>query len=660
MRIEQLLYGYQDGHGRLAGSIYNLSPKDSARISMMSDWSGYKDPTGKDHSYITSYYLEDSGFYVIAKSWYAQEMDRPGCVWTQSLLIPLADMPPAFDFRKIQSLFERPKRGEFGPYNKPIETDDSDKSRVNWEGKKPDRVSLMFILLTLLTGEENFYMKVESESWWYQQFCLTILQFLPVGILRRVSLSSGGMHPRKMDDELLTMQFVNNSEAISLLTPPWTGKLEESSFNYGLNIVARAMMAGGNDVSALIRIFSGDIGTDGKKFVAVSQLIGTLYLGIRKDSKIDYKDILGIVTDNFPTVEEGKLVKENFLGMRITDLFCSNDTFLFYISTIDHLEDMVSADQMKLEDRIKGLTEEKYYSLIKRILVSDVLSAFGRGILNNSCYFLKSDDIESLNDNEWRGLMAYWGNNKNYLLSDKWMALQGERFNDILWRFSRIDNDGFQYWGELLNTILTNDVYVDDGLVNKLYTNIDDCSLRVLDYLNSGHELLRYGVIHVKPFREVDKLVEWIRNQVCISSQVETLIINYVWPSDYNIRQSNPQIWRWMIDNDNGSKVPAFYVFMFEIAWQWNGEIILLFFRHCFYKVHTGLADSGLGDRIWNRVYRYGGSVSLFQEWDRCLKLRKGFVAHLKGLGFSRNDLKEITPDEKLNETLLGIYDKMS
>ena len=66
MRIEQLLHGYKDGHGRLAGTMYNLSSNDSARLSMMSDWSGYKDPAGKDHSYITAYYLEDSGLYVVA------------------------------------------------------------------------------------------------------------------------------------------------------------------------------------------------------------------------------------------------------------------------------------------------------------------------------------------------------------------------------------------------------------------------------------------------------------------------------------------------------------------------------------------------------------------------------------------------------------------
>ena len=64
-------------------------------------------------------------------------------------------------------------------------------------------------------------------------------------------------------------------------------------------------------------------------------------------------------------------------------------------------------------------------------------------------------------------------------------------------------------------------------------------------------------------------------------------------------------------------------------------------------------------DRIWNRMYRYGGNVSLFQEWDRCLKLKKGIVAHLKTLGFSRAVFERFTPDGKINESLVEIYDKM-
>ena len=41
------------------------------------------------------------------------------------------------------------------------------------------------------------------------------------------------------------------------------------------------------------------------------------------------------------------------------------------------------------------------------------------------------------------------------------------------------------------------------------------------------------------------------------------------------------------------------------------------------------------------------------------VKLKKGIVAHLKRLGFSRDVFEKFTPDEKINESLVEICDKM-
>lgn len=661
MRIEQLLHGYKDGHGRLAGTMYNLSPNDSARLSMMSDWSGYKDPAGKDHSYITAYYLEDSGLYVVAKSWYAHEMERPGCVWTHSLLINIDNLPSAFDFRMLLPLFVRPRKGDYSVYNKPIELNDEEMTPVKWEGTKPDRVSLMFMLSTLLAGVERFYMKVEQESWWYQQLCLVMLQYLPAGIIKKISLSSGGSSPRKIDDEMLSMQFVGNIEAISLLSPPWEGKLTEADFNVGLNIAVRAMLGNGNDVSTLIRVFAKDIGSEGKKYMAVCQLIASLYLGAY-NKKVNYKDILGIVVANFPSKEEGRLVKDNFLGRRIVSLFCPENEFLYLMSVSDHIEDCVDAGRIGLEERVDDLANSgngEYAQFIKRLLNSDVISTYGRQILANSYRYFDSDDIDSLSDEQWRSITTYWLSGKEFLMSDTWLVLRGDRFNDILWRFAKADNDRYAYWIKLLGVVLSNDAFVDDLLIDKFYQHISDCATRVLDYLNANEKILRYNSLHIRPFRDVEALVIWLGNQEQVTSLVETLIVNYVWPSDYHVIHSTPNVWRWMIRNDNGKKSPAYYVFMYEIAWQWRDKDIIDFYKHCFHQVHNGLADRALSDRIWNRMCRYGGKVSLLQEWDRCLKLKKGLVVHLKGLGYNREVFKDLTPEDKINESLVEIYDKV-
>lgn len=58
---------------------------------VMSDASG-PGVTTLSNVYFTGYPLVESGLYVIASTWAAPEMSRPGCVWTHSVLISFADL----------------------------------------------------------------------------------------------------------------------------------------------------------------------------------------------------------------------------------------------------------------------------------------------------------------------------------------------------------------------------------------------------------------------------------------------------------------------------------------------------------------------------------------------------------------------------------------
>ncbi len=53
---------------------------------VLSDMSGPSMQPGFDE-YLTAYPLPGAELFVFAKTWYAPEMQRPGCVWTHSLLI---------------------------------------------------------------------------------------------------------------------------------------------------------------------------------------------------------------------------------------------------------------------------------------------------------------------------------------------------------------------------------------------------------------------------------------------------------------------------------------------------------------------------------------------------------------------------------------------
>jgi hypothetical protein len=104
--VDQMLHGYAGGHRLLSGSV-KLHDSDARSMLVYSDASTTQlsDP---DHGYITGYPLAEGAKYVVARTWPAPEMSRPGCVWTHSILIAFADLATLTSARSLLTLFRRP------------------------------------------------------------------------------------------------------------------------------------------------------------------------------------------------------------------------------------------------------------------------------------------------------------------------------------------------------------------------------------------------------------------------------------------------------------------------------------------------------------------------------------------------------------------------
>lgn len=117
--VHQALHGYSDGH-RLISSSLTLPSAEARRMLVMSDLSGpgvRPDPNG----YLTGYPLEGAGKYVLARTWAAPEMPRPGCVWTHSIIIDNADIATLSSADELLSKFRRPEpSGSRSAYAMPI------------------------------------------------------------------------------------------------------------------------------------------------------------------------------------------------------------------------------------------------------------------------------------------------------------------------------------------------------------------------------------------------------------------------------------------------------------------------------------------------------------------------------------------------------------
>src|SRR4051812_48033964 len=109
IEIHQTLHGYRDGHELLAASLPLTGPSRRTMLAL-SDLSGDGSPRGFGE-YLTGYPLEDAGLYALARTWYAPEMSRPGCVWTHTVLVGLRDLGTLTELGALRAHFRRPERG---------------------------------------------------------------------------------------------------------------------------------------------------------------------------------------------------------------------------------------------------------------------------------------------------------------------------------------------------------------------------------------------------------------------------------------------------------------------------------------------------------------------------------------------------------------------
>ena len=136
-------------------------------------------------------------------------MERPGCVWTHSLLLDISEDSVFFDYRALFFAFIRPQRDKYADYNKPLDLrgEIKDKTLMPSPFKMP---SLAHWLHILLKKGESLVFVVNQPTSYYQIFLLSLMNHLPIGILLKMSMCSGTGRIRKYENELFDLQFIVN------------------------------------------------------------------------------------------------------------------------------------------------------------------------------------------------------------------------------------------------------------------------------------------------------------------------------------------------------------------------------------------------------------------------------------------------------------------
>lgn len=116
--LNQCLFGYENGHRLLASSV-RLPEEAASFLLLHSDLA----PGLTRHAstgYLTGLPLPAARAYALMRTWPAPEMSRPGCVWTHAVLIPFSEMARFSDMSVLLSVLSRPTTSRLAEYEKQL------------------------------------------------------------------------------------------------------------------------------------------------------------------------------------------------------------------------------------------------------------------------------------------------------------------------------------------------------------------------------------------------------------------------------------------------------------------------------------------------------------------------------------------------------------
>lgn len=208
MKIHQTLHGYEGGHRLLAASM--PLPRQAERIlAVQTDLSGPSRTPGFD-TYLSGYPLHEIEMYAFARTWYAPEHPRPGCVWTHTLLVPFNVLNGLPDLTSLCRLFKRP--GDETPFSEEFGTE------VIIEGIPPnececairrfDLESAAAVVDALYGHDVRPILLPASNSEQYETLVLGIWSQQWASLRRVFTFSTGSLSGRMLDGVPFQLQVV--------------------------------------------------------------------------------------------------------------------------------------------------------------------------------------------------------------------------------------------------------------------------------------------------------------------------------------------------------------------------------------------------------------------------------------------------------------------
>ncbi|RGF20887.1 hypothetical protein [Phocaeicola massiliensis] len=661
MIIEQTLHGYDKGHGMLASSFSVRPDEDSSLMAILSDWTGYRNESDDD-SYMTFYPLSNGKKYAFAKTWYAEEMERPGCVWTHTLIVNLDEMDRNFDFRLLNNYFKRPNIGDYNYYQHKIEIESFDLKVSNPVFDEFDDISLIVLYLLLLGKNKGLYIYMEKNQKIYVDLCFYLLQYLPLDFLKDVELSTGSVSGRKYGEKDFSILFTNKDTHLSLSDAPWKRQIKMENFHIGLQYIIEQSKKENDSLPSLMRLFKGDILDSKDKLLAFASLMRMLDSALNGNVNSDqYAEILQLLYSNFPQEDEGVLLKYNFLSKKISSLYGTEEDFLYQIAKLEN-DNFLPQESCQFNNRLVALDKENHKSFLELMNKIAKLEHLNNSAVWSLIYCvnnMEESELLILIEDNWENILPILVTNEKFFKSGIWLRLSKEKFKSILLLYVEEVFDNFSHWDELLSKVIESEAIINKSLSKMIVSNSYNPVKIIFDTANNNEVTFISPFLLQECLSKISDILMWMNYQEALNDRVEHFILYNIAPDDLEISKLSSNYWNALLNRDNGEKNIEFYLYIYILAHNWKDDFSFKMLKQSFYHIYLELSKDKLSNRDWDRILGFTSDIFQIEKWDKCKILSFGLVEYLKKIDINFEELNNFTPYKKINLLLICIWGKI-
>lgn len=661
MILSQTLHGYNDGHTLLASSV-DL-PADARRIMLnLSDMSGGSMERGFEE-YLTGYPVKDGNLYAIAKTWYAPEMPRPGCVWTHTILVNVSDLPRIAGYDYLLSLFHRPTPDTINQYNTNITINEELNHEDSNRGIQ-GITSNEFIktIIKNLYGSPSLPLFItSSNSLNFDRLFLSLWQQQWPRLRRNFSFCTGAVAPRNLSGTLLDLQVIPfnlkskgyKDAAINIDV----NQLYDFDYEKWVELAFNDLLHPSATLKRYLNFFGSDVDIKKESFQTLLQSFTFFY-----DNRPSLGEAINFLAEKFISAKDGVNLKSIILGSERNNFPMlpqyEEASVIFYLATTKSYK---SFNYSKLN------FAARFYSYFQNlnganleVLKETILknpNPLGEEAITNLALTVNSGELNAI----WRDRQlstVFIGLNPRLTFnSDFWLSNANNQ-QEIIHQLQRTDI-GEDDWKIICNILVDTGSNIDPELISK---NVPELEKVILDKINDSKKV-DIGQTWVKYIRkEPVAVLEWMNESHTLETKTINILIEILDPNAAVVIRNGMTPWLIFLQGLSPGELTKLrvdiHVFCLALAFNIKSEETQEVFALTFEKVYFAIATDSINYALWRNLEIHTKPLSWLKDWDKCKKLIIALVDHFLKNKISIRDFLSNISNEELRDRISKQYKK--